>query len=31
MYKKFTSPTRGVQGFTEFHNEHNIDNKYLTK
>lgn len=27
MYKKFTSPTRGVQGFTEFHNEKNINSE----
>ena len=27
MYKKFTSPTRGVQGFTAFHDEHNINSK----
>ena len=31
MYKKFTSPTRGVHGFTEFHNEHNIDSELYSK
>jgi len=27
MYKKFTSPTRGVQGFTAFHSEKNINSE----